>query len=107
MHMHGPNFPELVVELVNEGKLSEQRVNYACSKILEAKFKLGLFENRYVNENNILDKIFNESHQDTALKLARDGIVLLKNNDILPLQNLKYINNRLLLQVPMPIINQY
>ena len=56
MHMHGPNFPELVVELVNEGKLSEQRVNYACSKILEAKFKLGLFENRYVNENNILDK---------------------------------------------------
>ena len=57
MHMHGPNFPELVVELVNEGKLSEQRVNYACSKILEAKFKLGLFENRYVNENNVFDKI--------------------------------------------------
>ena len=100
MHMHGPNFPELVVELVNEGKLSEQRVNYACSKILEAKFKLGLFENRYVNENNILDKIFNESHQDTALKLAREGIVLLKNNDILPLQNPQNINNKILVTGP-------
>ena len=100
MHMHGPNFPELVVELVNEGKLSEQRVNYACSKILEAKFKLGLFENRYVNENNILDKIFNESHKDTALKLAREGIVLLKNNDILPLQNPQNINNKILVTGP-------
>ena len=100
MHMHGPNFPELVVELVNEGKLSEKRVNYACSKILEAKFKLGLFENRYVNENNILDKIFNESHKDTALNLAREGIVLLKNNDILPLQNPQNINNKILVTGP-------
>ena len=100
MHMHGPNFPELVVELVNEGKLSEQRVNYACSKILEAKFKLGLFENRYVNENNILDKIFNESHKNTSLKLAREGIVLLKNNDILPLQNPQNINNKILVTGP-------
>ena len=100
MHMHGPNFPELVVELVNEGKLSEQRVNYACSKILEAKFKLGLFENRYVNEDNIFDKIFNESHKKTALKLAREGIVLLKNNDILPLQNPQNINNKILVTGP-------
>ena len=100
MHMHGPNFPELVVELVNEGKLSEKRVNYACSKILEAKFKLGLFENRYVNENNILDKIFNESHKETALKLAREGIILLKNNDILPLQNPQNINNKILVTGP-------
>ena len=100
MHMHGPNFPELVVELVNEGKLTEQRINYACSKILEAKFKLGLFENRYVNENNISDKIFNKSHKDTALKLAREGIVLLKNNDILPLQNPQNINNKILVTGP-------
>ena len=56
MHMHGPNFPEIVVELVNEGVLSEERVNYACSKILEAKFKLGLFENRsYENGKEILN----------------------------------------------------
>ena len=60
MHMHGPNFPELLVELVNEGKLSENRVDYACSKILEAKFKLGLFENRFVDEDDISEKIFNQ-----------------------------------------------
>ena len=72
MHMHGPHFPELVVELVNEDKLSADRVDYACSKILEAKFKLGLFENRFVDENSISEKIFNEAHRKTALKLARE-----------------------------------
>jgi beta-glucosidase len=100
MHMHGPNFPELLVELVNEGKLSEERVNYACSKILEAKFKLGLFENRYVDEDQISEKIFNQSHLETALKLAREGIVLLKNNDVLPLQKPQNTKNKILVTGP-------
>ena len=100
MHMHGPNFPELVVELVNEGLLSEERVNYACSKILEAKFKLGLFENRFVDEENIPEKIFNQSHVETALKLARQGIVLLKNNDVLPLRGPKNSKNKILVTGP-------
>ena len=100
MHMHGPDFPELVVELVSEGKLSEERVNYACSKILEAKFKLGLFENRFVNENDISEKIFNQYHTETALKLARQGIVLLKNNDVLPLRSPKDSKNRILVTGP-------
>mgnify|MGYP003316701503 FL=1 len=100
MHMHGPNFPELVVELVNEGVLSEQRVNYACSKILEAKFKLGLFENRFVDEDDISEKIFNQHHTQTALKLARQGIVLLKNNDVLPLRSPKNSKNRILVTGP-------
>ena len=100
MHMHGPHFPELVSELVNEGKLSEERVNFACSKILEAKFKLGLFENRYVDEDNINEKIFNKSHQDLALELAREGIVLLKNDFVLPLQKAKKVNNKILVTGP-------
>ena len=100
MHMHGPEFPELVVELVNEGKLSEERVNYACSKILEAKFKLGLFENRFVDEDDISEKIFNQYHTETALKLARQGIVLLKNNDVLPLRRPKNSKNRILVTGP-------
>ena len=100
MHMHGPNFPELVVELVNEGNLSEERVNYACSKILEAKFKLGLFENRFVDEDDISEKIFNQYHTETALKLARQGIVLLKNNDVLPLRSPKNSKNRILVTGP-------
>ncbi len=100
MHMHGPNFPELVVELVNEGVLSEERVNYACSKILEAKFKLGLFENRFVDEDDISEKIFNQHHTETALKLARQGIVLLKNNDVLPLRGAKNSKNKILVTGP-------
>ena len=100
MHMHGPNFPELVVELVNEGVLSEERVNYACSKILEAKFKLGLFENRFVDEDDISEKIFNQHHSETALKLARQGIVLLKNNDVLPLVTPKNSKNKILVTGP-------
>ena len=100
MHMHGPNFPELVVELVNEGVLSEERVNYACSKILEAKFKLGLFENRFVDEDDISKKIFNQHHTETALKLARQGIVLLKNNDVLPLLSPKNSKNKILVTGP-------
>ncbi len=100
MHMHGPNFPELVVELVNEGLLSEERVNYACSKILEAKFKLGLFENRFVDEDDISEKIFNQYHTETALKLARQGIVLLKNNDVLPIRSPKNSKNRILVTGP-------
>ena len=100
MHMHGPNFPELVVELVNEGVLSEERVNYACSKILEAKFKLGLFENIFVDEDDISEKIFNQHHAETALKLARQGIVLLKNNDVLPLRGAKNSKNKILVTGP-------
>ena len=100
MHMHGLNFPELVVELVNEGFLSEERVNYACSKILEAKFKLGLFENRFVDEDEISKKIFNQQHSKTALKLARQGIVLLKNNDVLPLKSTKNSKNKILVTGP-------
>jgi len=100
MHMHGPNFPELVVELVNEGVLSEERVNYACSKILEAKFKLGLFENRFVDEDDISEKIFSQYHTKTALKLARQGIVLLKNNDVLPLVSPKNSKNKILVTGP-------
>lgn len=87
MHMHGPYFPEAIIELVNEGKLPVERVNEACSKILTAKFKLGLFENRFVDLNKIDETVFVPEHQNLALTSARKGIVLLKNSGILPLKN--------------------
>lgn len=86
MHMHGPQFGEYVLELVNEGKLNVERVNYACSKILEAKFRLGLFENPYVDEKNKDKKIFTPQHQASALDGARKAMTLLKNDGILPLK---------------------
>ena len=85
MHMHGVDFPEAVIALVNEGKLPISRVNDACSKILMAKFKLGLFENRFVDIEKIPQNIFTSDHKFTALETARKGIVLLKNSNLLPL----------------------
>jgi len=85
MHMHGPLFADYIIELVKEGKLPEARINEACSKILEAKFKLGLFENPFVDLSKVDASIFTESHKQTALEQARKGIVLQKNNRFLPL----------------------
>ena len=86
MHMHGVKFPEAVIALVKEGKLSEERINDACRKILRAKFMLGLFENSKVNLKQIPKKINTKTHREKALETARKGIVLLKNNAVLPLK---------------------
>lgn len=84
MHMHGPHFLEAIRDLVLEGKLPVERVDYACAKILEAKFKLGLFENPFVDLSQVEAKIFTEAHQATALEVAQKSIVLLKNDGLLP-----------------------
>nr|AOE06294.1 Xyl3A, glycoside hydrolase family GH3 [uncultured bacterium] len=86
MHMHGVKFPEAIVALVEEGSLPLSRVNEACEKILTAKFKLGLFENRTVDLNAIKNRIFTTEHQKVALETAQKGIVLLKNKGLLPLE---------------------
>ena len=93
MHMHGVDFPEAVIELVKEGTLPISRVNEACSKILMAKFKLGLFENRFVDIKKIPENIFTSEHRFTALETARKGIVLLKNSNLLPLNKVKNSKN--------------
>ncbi|WP_152286838.1 glycoside hydrolase family 3 N-terminal domain-containing protein [Flavicella marina] len=87
MHMHGPHFAEYVIELVNEGKLPESRVDLACSKILEVKFRLGLFENPFIEEGSYKEVLFNKEHQESSLEQARKGIVLQKNSGILPLKS--------------------
>jgi beta-glucosidase len=86
MNMHGPIFDKLLIELVNEGKVNEERVNYACRKILETKFKMGLFENPFVDIEKAKETNFSESHQKNALEQARRAIVLQKNQkEFLPL----------------------
>ncbi|ANW96647.1 beta-glucosidase [Wenyingzhuangia fucanilytica] len=86
MNMHGPLFADYVVELVNEGKLSQARVDEACAKILEAKFRLGLFENPFIEESKVAEQVFTTKHQNTSLEQARRGITLLKNDGVLPLK---------------------
>lgn len=85
MHMHGPRFLKPLLKLVEQGRISEARINAAVRPILIAKFRLGLFENAQVDAAAASSIMFNAQHQQTALKLARQGIVLLKNDQLLPL----------------------
>ena len=79
MHMHGPDFLKPLVSLVRDGRVSEARIDAAVRPILFAKFRLGLFENALVDVEAAKSKMFTKPHQETALQLAREGIVLLKN----------------------------
>jgi beta-glucosidase len=92
MHMHGPEFLEPILALVKEGRLSEERIDASVRPILLAKFRLGLFDNPYAKKG-LAEKInFNTEHQKTSLAIARQAIVLLKNdNNILPLSQGKKI----------------
>lgn len=93
MRMHGPDFLEKVVELVKEGRLSEAQIDRACSKILEAKFRLGLFENPFVSLEKTAQTLSNKEHLQSALEMAEESIVLLKNeNNLLPLDFSDYKN---------------
>lgn len=89
MHMHGPEFQEYIVEHVKSERLDKNRVEVACAKILEAKFRLGLFENPFVKIEDISKSVFTKKHQATALEAAQKSMTLLKNNGILPLKNAK------------------
>lgn len=93
MHMHGPGFLEGIVDLVREGKLSEKRIDESCARILEAKFRLGLFENPFVNEKVYSKLLYNKESKETALRLAENAVVLLKNEaSLLPVDFSKYKN---------------
>jgi len=80
MNMHGPQFYNDLLALVKEGAISESRIDKAVSKILFAKFQLGLFENRIVKKAEIETVLRNPTHLQTALESAQKSLVLLKNN---------------------------
>ena len=90
MHMHGVKWQEDVVALVKEGRISEARIDESVRKILTIKFRLGLFEHPYADEKNTMKVRLSPEHRATALQAAREAIVLLKNEDILPLDSTKY-----------------
>jgi beta-glucosidase len=77
---------ETLANQVRQGKVPEDEVNKAVARVLAAKFRLGLFENPYVDPD-YAEKITNgPEHQKLALKAAQEGIVLLKNDsNLLPL----------------------
>ena len=76
--------PELVVELVKEGRVSEERINQAASRILQWHFILGLFENPYVDPEKALQTLQKPEYEAFGLECQRVSNVLLTNNGILP-----------------------
>jgi beta-glucosidase len=79
---------ENIPELVSSGKLSIDIVNTAVSRLLRAKFSMGLFEHPYlgVPADETASKIHTKENIDLARELDGESIVLLENrNDILPL----------------------
>lgn len=80
---------------INNGSISMEIINERVREVLRVKFWLGLFDSPYVVNTAAADKIVhNKEAQDLALQAAREGIVLLKNeNNTLPLnkQNLRTI----------------
>ena len=84
--MQSLTFFNAAIEAVNEGMLEEKEIDDACRRILSLKFKMGLFENpRPADLEKAKSVMGHPSHQAVNLDVARQSVVLLKNDDILPL----------------------
>lgn len=79
------SFAEILVKLVNEGKVPEERIDDAVRRILKVKHEVGLFENAYPQEG-YKEQFASAQFTQLNLESAQEAITLLKNeNDILPL----------------------
>jgi len=72
-------------EVYKKGLISEQRVNEAVTRLFEARFRLGMFAEDCEYDQIPYEIIECEKHKEINLQMARESIVLLKNNGILPL----------------------
>lgn len=81
MDMVSDGFIGTLKESLKEGKVSMETINQACRRILEAKYKLGLFENpyKYCDLKRPAHDIFTKEHRAVARKIASESFVLLKN----------------------------
>lgn len=89
MDMVGEGYLTTLDKSVKEGKVSEDKINQACRLILEAKYKLGLFEDpyKYCDSNRAETEVFNTENRKIARQIAAESFVLLKNeNNTLPVQ---------------------
>lgn len=76
----GESRPELVVSLVNSGKLSESRIDESLRRLLHQKFTLGLFENPFVDVDRALQVVGREDFKKAGEVAQRRSITLLKNS---------------------------
>lgn len=89
MDMVSDGFIGTLKKSIQEGKVSMMTLNTACRRILEAKYKLGLFDDpyKYCDPKRPARDIFTRAHRDAARRIASESFVLLKNdNQTLPLK---------------------
>lgn len=86
MDMVSEGFIGTLKKSVEEGKVSVETVNTACRRILEAKYKLGVFDNpyKYCDLKRPARDIFTKEHRAAARKIAGESFVLLKNEGLSP-----------------------
>ncbi|MGN6247861.1 MAG: beta-glucosidase BglX [Ginsengibacter sp.] len=89
MDMVGEGFLTTLKKSLSEGKVTEKTIDDACRKVLEAKYKLGLFDDpyRYCNEQKASTELMSQNNLNAAREIAERSFVLLKNeNNVLPLK---------------------
>ena len=85
---YGPNLEKKL----QEGKISMDDLDRAVRNVLRLKFQMGLFENPYVDPNLAAKVVRSKEHKELARQVAHEGVVLLKNDGLLPLsKNLRKV----------------
>ncbi|MDS0282718.1 glycoside hydrolase family 3 N-terminal domain-containing protein [Haloarcula onubensis] len=74
-----------LVSLVERGEVAEAVVDDSVERVLEQKFRLGLFEDAVVDPSEARDVVGADAHREASLEVARDAMTLLKNDELLPL----------------------
>ncbi|MEN8201484.1 MAG: glycoside hydrolase family 3 N-terminal domain-containing protein [Bacteroidota bacterium] len=82
----GEFVPGLLVDLVEAGELTEDRIDQSVRRILRDKFRLGLFDNPFVNESEALEIAGNADFMEKGKEAQARSMVVLKNEKLLPLQ---------------------
>jgi len=89
MDMVGEGFLTTLKKSLNEGKITQKEIDQACRRVLEAKYKLGLFSDPYsrMNAERAIKELLSGDNRKFARQMAAHSFVLLKNNDqVLPLK---------------------
>ncbi|MDB5193488.1 MAG: bglX [Segetibacter sp.] len=88
MDMVGEGFLSTLKKSLKEGKVTQKQINDACRRILEAKYKLGLFDDpyRYCDASRATKEVLSTDKRQAAREFGVRSAVLLKNNGTLPLK---------------------
>lgn len=88
MDMNSDGFVGTLEKSLQEGRISKADIDRACRRILEAKYKLGLFDDpyKYLDPERAAKDVYTPEHRAFAREAARECLVLLKNDGVLPLR---------------------